>query len=123
MPGSVEESEALRRINSDDPTEQMPPGGKDKRLSAEQVTVLKQWVQEGALWESHWAFEKPVRPPLPAVNDGHWPQNPIDHFVLARLEREGLKPSPEADRATLLRRVCLDLTGLPPTPRMADQFA
>ncbi len=121
-PGSVDDSEALRRIHAQDPTEQMPPGGKDKRLSAEQIGLLEQWVRQGAVWESHWAFEQPVRAPLPAVHDPHWPRNPIDEFVLARLEREGLRPSPEADRATLARRVSLDLTGLPPTLEMADQF-
>ncbi len=121
-PGSVDDSEAIRRIQSDDPTEQMPPGGKDKGLTAEQTQVLVQWVEQGAAWGTHWAFEKPVRAPLPEVRDPKWPKNPIDWFVLARLDREGLKPAPEADRATLLRRVCLDLTGLPPTPEMADRF-
>ncbi|MFO0888120.1 MAG: PSD1 and planctomycete cytochrome C domain-containing protein [Isosphaeraceae bacterium] len=121
-PGSVDESEALRRITSDDPTEQMPPGGKEKRLSAEQVALLTSWVEQGAPWESHWAFEKPARPPLPPVQHPGWPKNPIDRFVLARLEREGLTPAPEADPATLLRRACLDLTGLPPTPEQAAAF-
>jgi Planctomycete cytochrome C len=105
--GSVDDSEALRRIHAEDPTEQMPPGGKDKRLTAEQIGLLERWVEQGAVWESHWAFEKPVRAPLPAVNDRRWPGNPIDAYVLARLEREGLRPSPQADRATLVRRVCL----------------
>jgi len=100
----------------------MPPGGKDKRLSAEQIGLLEQWVRQGAGWESHWAFEQPVRAPLPAVHDPHWPRSPIDEFVLARLEREELRPSPEADPATLARRVSLDLTGLPPTLEMVDQF-
>jgi hypothetical protein len=121
-PGSIEDSEALRRITSDDPTEQMPPGGKDKRLAAEQVELLKAWVAQGANWETHWAFERPVRPALPQVKASGWPRNPIDHFVLARLEHEGIRPGPEADRATLLRRVCLDLTGLPPTPEQAAAF-
>ena len=100
----------------------MPPGGKDKRLTAEQIKVLERWVEQGAVWESHWAFEKPVRALLPAVSDRTWPRNPIDWFVLARLDREGLRPAAEADRPTLIRRVCLDLIGLPPTPEMADQF-
>ncbi len=121
-PGSLENSEAIGRIKSDDPTEQMPPGGKDKRLTAEQIRVLEQWVEQGARWETHWAFEKPVQAPLPAVKDEKWPKNPIDRFVLARLEREGLKPAAEADRPTLLRRVCLDLTGLPPTSQIVNQF-
>jgi hypothetical protein len=121
-PGSIDDSEALRRIDSDDPTEQMPPGGRDKRLSPEQVEVLKAWVAQGAKWESHWAFERPVRPLPPPVHDPGWARNPIDLFVLARLDREGLRPSPEADPATLLRRACLDLIGLPPTPEQAAAF-
>ena len=122
VPGSLEQSEAIQRVHSDDPTEQMPPDGKDKRLTAEQIKVLERWVEQGAVWESHWAFEKPVRALLPAVSDRTWPRNPIDWFVLARLDREGLRPAAEADRPTLIRRVCLDLIGLPPTPEMADQF-
>jgi hypothetical protein len=122
VPGSVEESEALRRVTSDDPTEQMPPGGKEKRLGPDQVATLKTWVEQGAKWETHWAFERPVKQPLPIVAMQSWPRNPIDRFVLARLEREGLRPAPEADRTTLLRRVCIDLTGLPPTPEMAAAF-
>jgi mono/diheme cytochrome c family protein len=121
VPGSVEESEALRRIVLDDATEKMPPG-KDKRLDREQVELLKRWVEQGAEWETHWAFEKPVKHPPPEVDARGWPKNPIDCFVLARLERLGLGPSPEADKATLIRRVCLDLTGLPPTPETVDSF-
>jgi hypothetical protein len=120
--GSVEESEALRRVTSDDPTERMPPGGKDKRLLPEQIAALRTWVEQGASWQTHWAFEKPVKRPLPEVNDRSWTRNPIDSFVLARLEREAMKPAPEADRATLVRRVCLDLTGLPPTPELAAAY-
>jgi hypothetical protein len=123
VPGDLEESEAIRRVSSTDSTEQMPPGGKEKRLAPEQSEVLKRWVEQGAKWETHWAFEKPVRPVLPAVKRTGWPKNPIDHFVLARLEREGISPSPEADRATLLRRVCLDLCGLPPTSEMLEEYS
>ncbi|WP_422927645.1 PSD1 and planctomycete cytochrome C domain-containing protein [Singulisphaera sp. PoT] len=122
VPRSVDESEALRRVTSDDPEERMPPGGAEKRLTPEQVGLLRRWVEQGATWEQHWAFQKPTRPAPPAIKDAAWPRNPIDHFVLARLERDGLAPSPEADRTTLIRRVCLDLTGLPPTPEMVARF-
>ncbi len=84
--------------------------------------MLTRWVAEGAEWQKHWSFIAPVRPPLPVVKHTAWPRNGIDHFVLARLEQEGLAPSPEADRVTLLRRVSLDLTGLPPTPAEVDAF-
>ncbi len=83
---------------------------------------MRKWIEQGAKWERHWAFMPPVRPALPAVRNEKWVRNPIDRFVLARLEREGLKPSPEADRATLLRRLSFDLTGLPPTPAEIDAF-
>jgi mono/diheme cytochrome c family protein len=122
VPGSVASSEALRRIVSDDLDERMPPAKSDRRLSVEQVDVLRRWVEQGAKWESHWAFEPPVKAPDPAVDDPSWPKNPIDRFVLARLGREGLTPSPEADRYTLIRRVSLDLTGLPPTPEAVARF-
>src|SRR5207249_287224 len=84
-------------------------------LSKGEVETLRQWIVEGARWDDHWSFVKPVRPPLPAVRNPAWPRNPIDHFVLSKLEAEGLAPSSEADRATLIRRVSFDLTGLPPT--------
>jgi len=122
VPKDTEESEALRRVVSDDKTERMPPGGDEKRLTADQVDILKRWVAQGAPWESHWAFEPPVRPALPEVGRRDWPRNPIDRFVLARLEAEGLTPSPEADRTTLARRVSLDLTGLPPEPKEVARF-
>jgi hypothetical protein len=121
-PGSLEDSEAIRRITSADATEQMPPGGKEKRLAQGEIELLQKWVEQGAKWESHWAFEKPAQAPLPAVRDRAWPRNAIDRFVLARLEREDLRPAAEADRATLIRRASLDLTGLPPTPLMVAQF-
>lgn len=122
VPNSPEASEVLIRITSEDPNERMPPGKAEKRLPAAQVELIKRWIEQGAKWESHWAFEKPVKPPLPAVRDTTWPRNGLDAFVLKRLESEGLAPSPEADRRTLIRRVSLDLTGLPPTPEMVAQF-
>src|SRR5205814_1954303 len=93
-----------------------------KKLTAPQIELLRRWVAEGATWQTHWAFEKPERPPLPKIADISWPKNEIDHFVLARLEKEGLKPSPEAEQPTLIRRASLDLTGLPPTVEEVDAF-
>ncbi len=121
-PGKSGESELLRRVRSTDPDEQMPPPDARRRLSAEEIERLRRWIDSGADWRGHWAFIPPERPELPTVRDGGWPQNPIDHFVLARLEREGLEPSPRAEREILLRRVTLDLTGLPPTPEEIDAF-
>ncbi len=121
-PGKADESELLRRIFSDDEQQRMPPPASRKELSDEQKERLRRWIEEGAEYETHWAFVKPARPSLPAVRDAAWPQNAVDQFVLARLEAEGLAPSPPADRHTLLRRVYLDLIGLPPTPEETDAF-
>jgi hypothetical protein len=112
----------LGRVTSTDPAERMPPPKAGPALSPKQIAVLRDWIAQGAKWEAHWSFIPPTLPPLPAVKNTAWPRNPLDRFVLARLEREGLTPSPEADRITLLRRVSLDLTGLPPTPEEVDAF-
>jgi hypothetical protein len=117
-----EESELIRRVCSAEPDEVMPPPKFKKRLSAAQIDRLRQWVLEGAKWEGHWSLSPPKRAPAPRVKDQSWVRNPIDSFVLARLEREGLPASAEADRATLIRRVSLDLIGLPPTPAEVDAF-
>src|SRR5262249_47176068 len=93
-----------------------------KHLSPQQVATLKRWIAEGAEYERHWSLIPPVRPALPAVKNAKWCRNPIDTFILARLEKEGLKPAPEADRRTLARRVSLDLTGLPPDPAEVEAF-
>jgi hypothetical protein len=122
VPAKVEESELIRRVASGDPDEVMPPPKFKKRLNSQQIDRLRQWIVEGAKWEGHWSYLLPARVPAPPVNDQKWPRNPIDHFVLARLEREGLRPSPDAERATLIRRVSLDLIGLPPTPAEVDAF-
>src|SRR6266700_4142898 len=100
----------------------MPPAKTGKKLTPQQIDLLKRWIAEGATWQTHWAYDAPKRPALPAVKEKSWPKNEIDHFVLARLEKEGLKPSPEADKPTLIRRASLDLTGLPPTPEEIDSF-
>ncbi len=100
----------------------MPPPESGKRLTPEQIGLLRRWVAGGAPWKEHWAYLVPERPTLPAVEDKRWPRNPIDRFVLARLEAKGLAPAPEADRTTLIRRVSLDLTGLPPTVEEVDAY-
>lgn len=122
VPKNAAQSEALRRVSSTDDGEVMPPPKSGKKLTAEQIDILKRWVEQGAQWSSHWAFEKPTRPALPSVRDGKWGRNDIDRFILAKLEKENLQPSPEADRHTLARRVALDLTGLPPDPKLVAKF-
>ncbi|MFO1007338.1 MAG: DUF1553 domain-containing protein [Planctomycetaceae bacterium] len=114
-------SELVKRIDSTDDT-QMPPASFEKPLTAEQREILKRWIAEGAPYAAHWAFSAPVRPTRPAVKHSDWPRNEIDFFVLEKLEGAGLSPSPEADRSTWLRRVTLDLTGLPPTPEEREAF-
>jgi hypothetical protein len=121
VPGNVEQSEAIRRITAED-GERMPPAKFGQRLSDLEVATLRRWVEQGAKWQKHWSFLPPRRPELPAIKDRSWPRSGLDFFVLSRLERQGLRPSPSADRATLLRRVSLDLIGLPPTPAEVDAF-
>jgi mono/diheme cytochrome c family protein len=120
VPGKSTESALIERVTSTEETERMPPKGKP--LTTEQIATLKTWIDQGAKYEEHWAYVKPVRPPLAAVQNQAWPRTGIDYFILKRLEQEGLTPAPEADRATLLRRASLDLTGLPPTLEELDRF-
>jgi len=120
--GKPAESEIINRIRSDDPNEIMPPPSHAKRLSPTEVDRLSAWVEQGAAYARHWSYVKPSPPALPKVRDQSWPKNAIDRFILARLESEGLAPSPEADRAALIRRVSLDLTGLPPTLEEVETF-
>ena len=123
VPGKPGDSEAIARISSTDESEVMPPPRSGKKLKPEEIALLRRWVEQGARWSQHWAFTPLRRPPVPAVPDAQPPvRNPIDAFIRARLEQEGLKPSPEADPVTLIRRVTLDLTGLPPTPAEVDAF-
>jgi len=122
VPGNSSQSELVRRITSKEENEVMPPPKSNKKLTPGQIALLKQWIDQGAKWGKHWAFESLLQPRLPRVLDARWPKNPIDNFVLARLEREGLRPSPEAPRTTLIRRVSLDLTGMPPTLADVDAF-
>src|SRR5262245_7085963 len=122
VPGDAKASKLVRRIEADDESEQMPPPETGKPLDARQKLLLRAWVEQGAPYAQHWAFVPPRRPAPPTVRNAGWVRNEIDAFVLHRLEREGLQPSAEADRATLLRRVALDLTGLPPTLAELDAF-
>jgi len=122
VPGKSGESEFIHRITSHDAEEVMPPPKSGHTLNAQQIETLSRWVDQGAKWGKHWALEAPRELAPPPVKDGSWPKNPIDHFVLAKLEAEGLKPTREADKTTLIRRVTLDLTGLPPSPKEVDAF-
>ena len=115
VPGNPEQSQLVRRITSGDEMTRMPPVDSGHKLTHQEIDLLVEWVRQGARWQRHWSFITPIRPLLPRVKNKEWPKNAIDQFVLERLEREGMEPSPEADRATLIRRVSLDLTGLPPT--------
>ncbi len=120
--GKPDESELIARVISDDASEVMPPAKNGKKLTPKEVELLKQWISQGAPYAKHWAYVKPVRASLPTIKLQNWTKNAIDHFVLARLEDEKLEPSPEADRATLIRRLSLDLTGLPPRLEDVDAF-
>ncbi len=121
-PGNAAESLLVEKITDPNPKDRMPPPESGHTLTTRQIDLLRRWIDEGAKWDTHWAYVSPGRPELPAVSAASWARNPIDHFILARLEREGLKPSPETDKETLLRRVTYDLTGLPPTPAELDAF-
>ncbi len=120
VPGRPDESELIARVTSLDPEFRMPYHAAP--LSSQQIDVLRRWIKQGAKWEDHWAFIAPKRQSLPVVSHSEWPRQPLDRFVLERLEKEGLSPSPEADKSALLRRVSLDLTGLPPTPEEQASF-
>jgi hypothetical protein len=122
VPGNATTSVLIQRITAAHPAARMPPRDSGYTLTPTQIDLLRRWIDEGARWDSHWAFVSPVKPALPAVEDAEWVRNPIDRFILARLEREGLKPSPPAEKATLLRRLTYDLTGLPPAPGEVDAF-
>jgi mono/diheme cytochrome c family protein len=122
VPGKPDESPLVRRIFSRKKGFQMPPPESNKTLSEADKHVLRAWIEQGARYQTHWSFVRPRRPAPPSVQQTAWPSNAIDRFLLARLETEGLHPSPEADRATLIRRVTFDLTGLPPTPAEVEAF-
>src|SRR5688572_15283195 len=132
VPGNAADSVLVHRLKGLGGEDRMPL--RKPPLSDAQVATIAAWIDQGAAWPDgaagddrapvaqHWSFVKPTRPPEPQVKDAAWVRNPIDRFVLARLEKEGIKPSPEAPRETLLRRLSLDLTGLPPAPAEIDAF-
>ena len=133
VPGNSAGSRVIKLVSGLEPDAMMPPRGAP--LTLEQIGLLRAWIDQGAVWpetaavaqkasgkQNHWAFKAPVRPPVPALDKKKWARNPIDQFILAKLEKENLHPSPEADRVTLIRRVTLDITGLPPSPREVDDF-
>jgi len=122
-PGDLAASEAWRRINSSDESEVMPPRASHRELSEQQKATLQQWIEQGAPYAIHWSFIPPAKSPAPQVSGEAWARNEIDRFVLAALDRERLKPSAEADRRTLIRRLWLDLTGLPPSAEEVEAFA
>ena len=122
VPGDIEKSAMIPRIFSTDPEEIMPPPELHRPLSAKEKDILKRWVKQGAKYDPHWAFVSPVAHAAPAVADPSWPKDPLDAFVAVQAAKAGLKLSPPADRATLLRRASFALTGLPPTNGEVDAF-
>jgi hypothetical protein len=122
VPGKPDESELYRRITAEDDLERMPPRTSAHPLSKAQVEILGRWIAQGADWKGHWSYIKPARPEVPTTGDDGFVKNAIDRFILAKLEERGMRPSPEADRVTLIRRLSFDLTGLPPTPEQVDAF-
>lgn len=122
VPGKPDESELVKRLTTTDKDDIMPPRKLHKTISPAQIEKVKQWIAQGAEYQGHWAFIAPQRPKVPEVANKAAVRNPIDNFIVARLERDGLKPSPEAVKATLIRRASLDLTGTPPTPQEVDAF-
>jgi hypothetical protein len=122
VPGKITASELIARITSDDEFTRMPPPGDGLPLSEKEINTLKQWIEQGANYDKHWSFNAPQEPEHPEVSNPDWSRNGIDYFILQKLDQQGLKPSPEADRRTLIRRLSLNLTGLPPTRKEIDAF-
>jgi len=122
VPGDPDASEVYHRLTTDDPEKKMPPPDSGKQLSNAQIDTMRRWIEQGAQYEKHWSFIEPKRVDPPAVENDTWVRNPIDRFILARLKREGLTPSPEADKLMLIRRATLDLTGVPPTLDEIERF-
>jgi hypothetical protein len=123
VPGSADDSELIARVASDEADVRMPPADSGKPpLAPREIALLRRWIDQGAEYEKHWSLIPPQRSEPPKVADERWPRGALDRFILARLEKEGLTPSPEADGATLLRRLYFDLTGLPPTPEQVEAF-
>ncbi|MBI4556770.1 MAG: DUF1553 domain-containing protein [Candidatus Hydrogenedentes bacterium] len=123
VPGDSAHSQVIARVTHADPAERMPPAKTEKCLTPEQIALLTRWIGEGAEYEPHWSYINPVRPENPTAKNAAWTRNPIDAFVLAKLDEKGLEPSAEADPVALIRRLSFDLIGLPPTPEDVDAFA
>ncbi len=121
-PGRPDKSDMLKRLTTSDHADLMPPPESGKKVSKSEIALIRNWIKQGAGYKAHWSHVPPARPPLPPVRQKSWAKNSIDHFILARLQREKLRPSPEADRPALIRRVSLDLTGLPPTIPEVERF-
>ncbi len=122
VPGKPEASAVIERIHAEDPDEVMPPPDKAEPLTVQEKETLRRWIAEGAEWPKHWAYTDLEKPEPPAVKRADWVRNPIDAFVLARLEEEGIAPSPPADAVSLIRRLHVDLVGLPPTPDEVERY-
>ncbi|MFK7767246.1 MAG: PSD1 and planctomycete cytochrome C domain-containing protein [Mariniblastus sp.] len=122
VPSDPDSSLLIKRILSNDPDEVMPPSDHRKKLSDSQKKILTDWIKQGANWSEHWAFQKPVASENPKASNATWPENYVDHYILNRLDREKIQPSPSANPPTLLRRLSFDLTGLPPTPEELETF-
>lgn len=122
VPGNPDSSQMFLRISSDDSTFRMPPAESNLSLSARDIELIRKWIEQGAQYEPHWAFVPPVKPVIPEVSDEDWPGNEIDHFILAKLEQNGFAPNAAADHERLLKRVCLDVTGLPPSLELMEAF-
>ncbi len=121
-PGKPTESLLYQRISASDAGRRMPPESSHKSLTPAQIATIRTWIEQGAPWVEHWAYKAPVAAAVPAVRNAAWARNPIDRFILAKLESKGLEPAAAADRRTILRRVALDLTGLPPTPAETEAY-
>ena len=120
VPRHPEKSEIIRRLLSKDESLQMPPEG--DRLKPEEIDEIRSWIQQGAEWKKHWAFQAPQKKTPPRPKQSRWVKNPIDAFILSKLEQKGLSPAPPANRVVLIRRAYFNLTGLPPAPEEVDQF-
>ncbi|GHB78235.1 PSD1 and planctomycete cytochrome C domain-containing protein [Persicitalea jodogahamensis] len=120
--GKPELSQVFLRITTEDSTERMPPVDSNLKLTQQEIELIEKWITQGARYEKHWAFDPPVKPALPKVDDTDWPQNELDYFILQKQEQRGLAPNEEADKERLLKRLSLDILGLPPTLEMQNEF-
>lgn len=122
VPNAPSQSEVYHRIISSNPNELMPPPESNLKLSEHDIALIKRWIEQGAVYEPHWAFVPPRKVDLPKVKDKNWPHNEIDHFTWAKMNQKGLNPNPQADKSALLKRISLDITGLPPSPELQKRF-